>query len=133
MPLRELTEQALVLELSPVGALVNDHGDILYIHGHTGMYLQPAAGEPSTNILKMAREGLRVELGVALHEAAATSSTVRRPRLRVRTNGDFTSVDLTVRPVKGGPDDRAVLPGPPGADAPRRPGGGAVGSRRDAA
>ena len=42
------------------GALVNGHGDILYLHGRTGMYLEPAPGEAGVNnILKMAREGLR--------------------------------------------------------------------------
>jgi two-component system CheB/CheR fusion protein len=105
VPLRELTEQALVQELGAAGVLVNDQGDILYIHGRTGMYLQPAAGEPSTNILKMAREGLRAELGAALHEAAEIHATVRRPNLRVRTNGDFSTVNLTVRPVRHAPDD----------------------------
>jgi two-component system, chemotaxis family, CheB/CheR fusion protein len=41
------------------GALVNAQGDILYFHGRTGIYLEPAPGESkhSSNILKMAREG----------------------------------------------------------------------------
>ncbi|NLB07295.1 MAG: chemotaxis protein CheR, partial [Desulfobulbaceae bacterium] len=58
--LREVTEQALLQQRVPAGALVNGHGDILYIHGRTGMYLEPAVGEVGVyNILKMAREGLR--------------------------------------------------------------------------
>ena len=43
--LRELTERALLQQLAPVAALVNGLGDILYLHGRTGLYLEPAPGE----------------------------------------------------------------------------------------
>jgi len=39
LPLRELTEQALLQEIVQVGALVTAQGDILYIYGRTGLYL----------------------------------------------------------------------------------------------
>ena len=100
LPLRELTEQALLEQVVPAGALVNGQGDILYLHGRTGMFLEPVPGEVSvSNILKMAREGLKRELSTALHKAAVTKDTVRYNGVRVRTNGDFTSVNLSVRPV----------------------------------
>ena len=68
------------------------------------MYLEPAPGEAGiNNILKMAREGLRRELTTALHKAAGTKEIVRHPGLRVKTNGDFTTVNLTVRPLAAGP------------------------------
>jgi two-component system CheB/CheR fusion protein len=102
-PLRELTEQALLQQVIAAGALVNGHGDILYLHGRTGMFLEPAAGEAGiNNILKMAREGLRNELTMALHKAAGIKETVCHPGLRVKTNGHFTTVNLTVRPVTTG-------------------------------
>ncbi len=104
MPLRELTEQALLQQVAPAGALVNGHGDILYLHGRTGLYLEPAPGEAGvSNILKMAREGLRRDLTMALHKATGTKEIVRHPGLRVKTNGDFTTVNLTIRPVAAGP------------------------------
>jgi len=102
-PVRELAEQALLRQFVPAGALVNEQGDILYLHGRTGMYLEPAPGEAGiSNILKMAREGLRRDLTQALRKATVTKETVRCPRLRVKTNGDFTLVDLTVCPVAAG-------------------------------
>ncbi len=45
LSLRELTEQALLQQLAPAAALVNGEGDILYLHGRTGAYLEPAPGE----------------------------------------------------------------------------------------
>ena len=100
MPLRELAEQTLLQQLAPASALVNAQGDILYLHGRTGMYLEPATGEVDVyNILKMAREGLRPELTTALHKAAVTKEPVRSPGLRVKTNGHFTPVNLSICPV----------------------------------
>ena len=103
LPLRELTEQALLQQIAPAAALVNGQGEILYLHGRTGIYLEPTPGEAGiNNILKMAREGLRIDLITALHKAISGKEIVRRPGLRVKTNGDFTTVDLTIRPVTAG-------------------------------
>ena len=105
LPLRELTEKALLQQVTPACALVTGQGDILYLHGRTGMYLEPAPGEAGiSNILKMAREGLRRDLTTALHKAAGTNELVRCPGVRVKTNGDFSTVNLTIRPVKAGPE-----------------------------
>ena len=103
MPLRELTEQALLQQVIAAGVLVNGQGDILYLHGRTGMFLEPAPGAAGiNNILKMAREGLKNELTIALHKAVGIKETVCHPRLNVKTNGHFTTVNLTVRPVMTG-------------------------------
>ncbi|MFZ2658282.1 MAG: chemotaxis protein CheB [Victivallales bacterium] len=103
-PMRELTEQALLQQVAPSAALVNVQGDILYLHGRTGMYLEPTPGEAGiNNILKMSREGLRRELTTALHKAASGMEIVSSPGLRVKTNGHFTTFNLTVRPVTAGP------------------------------
>jgi len=108
LPLRELTEQALLKQIALSGVLVNGRGDILYLHGRTGMYLEPAPGVAGIdNILKMAREGLGRELTVALHKATATREIVRSHGLRVKTNGHFSTVNLTVRPLTPDADETA--------------------------
>ena len=107
IPLPELIERTLLEEWDPAAALVNNHGDILYLHGRTGFYLEPTPGEAGVNnILKMAREGLQRDLTVALRKAVERSEPIRHRGLRVKTNGHFTTVDLTVRPV-------AAVPGQP--------------------
>ncbi len=103
-PLRNLTEQAIVQLIVTAGALVNKHGDILYLHGRTGMYLEPPPGETgASNILKMAREGLLRDLTIALHKVSVTKEIVRCPGLSVKTNGNRTRVNLTVCPVLSDP------------------------------
>ena len=117
LSMRELTEQALLRQIAPASALVNEQGDILYLHGRTGMYLEPTPGEAGiSNILKMAREGLRRDLTIALHKAAGTREMVRHPGLRVKTNGHHTLVNLTVCPVLAG---AAATSGSQRPDSPR--------------
>ena len=100
LSLRELTEQALLKHTALSGVLVNSKGDILYLYGRTGMYLEPAPGEAGVNnILKMAREGLRHPLATALHKVAVSKDVVRALDLHVKTNGHFTTMNLTVRPL----------------------------------
>ncbi|MDO8721736.1 MAG: chemotaxis protein CheB [Syntrophales bacterium] len=106
--LRELAEQALLHEYTPASVVVNERGDILYIHGRTGRYLEPTPGDAGMDITRMAREGLRRELATALHKAAARKETARYPGLRVKTNGDFINVNLTVRPLAAAPLDPAT-------------------------
>jgi two-component system, chemotaxis family, CheB/CheR fusion protein len=99
-PLRELVEQALLRHLVAAAALVHANGDILYLHGRTGCYLEPAPGESGiNNLLKMAREGLRRSLTTALHRAVTSGEMARCPGLRVKTNGDKTTVNLTIFPL----------------------------------
>jgi two-component system, chemotaxis family, CheB/CheR fusion protein len=118
LPLRELTEQTLLQESGRAAVLVNEQGDILYVHGRTGAYLEPAPGEADVNnILRMAREGLRRDLTNALHKAVGGKETVRRESVRVRSNGGFITADLTIRPVPvASPADRlAETDAPPEA------------------
>ena len=107
--LRELTEKALLEHYAPAGVVVNRRGDILYIQGRTGKYLEPAPGEAGVNILRMAREGLKRDLVIALRKAFASFETVTCPRLRVRSNGGVTTINLTVRPLTEGRDVRLEL------------------------
>ncbi len=111
LPLRELMEQALLRYIAPASALVNAGGDIVYLHGRTGTYLEPTAGEAGIqNIMKMAREGLRPSLSTALHHAVTTQTTSFAPNIRVKTNGHYTQVNISVHPVA------TATPGTP--DAP---------------
>ena len=108
-PLRQLTERALLQHVAAAAVLVRDRGDILYLHGRTGLYLEPAPGEAGVNnILKMAREGLKRDLAGALREAADTGKVIHRPGLRISTNDHFVTANLTVRPVT---EDPSAIPG----------------------
>ena len=98
--LQSLADQLLLQCYSPAAVLVNNKGDILYISGRTGKYLEPAAGKTNWNIFAMAREGLRHELTGALQKALRQKGAVTLRNVVVRTNGGTQAVDLTVRPLE---------------------------------
>ena len=96
---RDLAEQVLLEEYVPASVLINAEFDVLYIHGHTGKYLEPAAGDASLNLLHMARQGLRMELTAAARKALTLQAPVRYDGLQVKSNGDTSVVNLIVQPV----------------------------------
>lgn len=95
----ETFRQVLIDRFAPAAVLVNEAGDILFIHGKTGRYLEPAAGEASMNLFAMAREGLRLELASLIRRALMQRREVQSTGLRIQTNGDHQVVNLSVRPL----------------------------------
>ena len=107
--LREITEKVLLEDIVPTSVLINAQGDILYLHGRSGMFLEPAPGESGiNNIHKMAREGLKNSLSISLRKAIKTASIVYCSKVQVKFNNHFISVDYSIRPVPP-PSTRADL------------------------
>lgn len=98
--LQTLADQLLLQHFSPPAVLVNDKGDILYISGRTGKYLEPAAGKANWNIFAMAREGLRFDLGSAFQKAVRHNEEITLKGLKVGENGGTQTVDVTVRAIE---------------------------------
>ena len=92
---------------TPPGVVVNEHLEILQFRGHTGLYLEPAAGAASLNLLKMAREGLVLELRGALNDAKRRNGPARRTGVQVKSDGGFRAVDIEVIPLHPAPRSRA--------------------------
>ncbi|WP_058051236.1 chemotaxis protein CheB [Janthinobacterium sp. Ant5-2-1] len=89
-------EQLLLQKYSPAAVLLNQDGDILYINGRTGAFLEPAAGKANWNIHAMAREGLRYELAGLIKQALQSDSLVRLKGLVFKDHvGQAQGVDLT--------------------------------------
>lgn len=98
--LQSLADQLLVQHFSPPAVLANDKGDILYINGRTGKYLEPAAGKANWNIFAMARDGIRFELGSAFQKVNRVKGSVTMKGLKVGTNGGTQMVDVTVKAIE---------------------------------
>ncbi len=107
--LQNLADSLLLQQFSPAAVLVTGAGDLVYISGRTGKYLEPAAGKANWNIHAMAREGLRSELAVAMPKALRTGERVVCPHLVVGSNGGALAVDVTVHPLDSPPALRGML------------------------
>lgn len=100
---RKAADSLLLDQYAPAGVLINDELEILQFRGHTGYYLEPPPGEATHNLLKMAREGLLLDLHASIYEARKKNSTVTKEGLRVKTNGGYQEVNLKVTPIKASP------------------------------
>lgn len=98
--LQALAEQLILHRYAPPSVLANEQGNILYISGRTGKYLEPAAGKANWNIFAMAREGLRYELTAAFQKALRQDGPVALHRLRVSNHEGEQWVDITIEKLK---------------------------------
>jgi len=98
--LQSLADQLLLQHYSPPAVLTNDKGDILYISGRTGKYLEPAAGKANWNIFAMTREGLRFDLGSAFQKTIREKKAITVKGLTVGTGTGAQTVDITVQAIK---------------------------------
>ena len=98
--LQTVADQMLRTRYAPPAALVNEQGDIVYISGRTGRYLEPAAGKANWNIVAMAREGLRYDLTCALQKANRTSGVVVTHGISLGHGADSGRVDVSVQALQ---------------------------------
>lgn len=94
-----LTERILLRQHTPAAVLTSNTGDILYVSGRTGKYLEPAEGKANWNILAMAREGLRMSLQGPFTEAASRTRPTVVEGVTVGTNGGTQEVDIAIQPL----------------------------------
>jgi two-component system CheB/CheR fusion protein len=94
----EITKEMLLKSYCPSCVVINEKYDIVYFQGQTSKYLEPPVGEPSLNILKMAREELRLELRMAIHEVIERKAPVVKKNLRLKDNGNLRTINLVIKP-----------------------------------
>ena len=97
---KEIVKNTLLDDYAPPCVIINAEYNVLYIHGQTGKYLEPASGEASLNLTKMVREGLKLELTAAVRKVITRQTEVRYEGLKVKSNGGYSTVNLVVKPVK---------------------------------
>lgn len=96
--LGDLAQQALLSEYAPPAVLINRKYEILYFCGATSQFLDLPAGEPTSDLMVMARDGLRTKLRALIHRAVRDDETVS-VAARVKRDGKYHPVNLTARPL----------------------------------
>ena len=95
--LQSVADQLILQHYAPPAVLANDKGDILYISGRTGKYLEPTAGKANWNVFAMTREGLRYEVADAFQTVLRKRERVTLHGLKVGTNGGTHCVEVTLQ------------------------------------
>ncbi len=98
--IQSVADRFILNKFSPSSILVNERGDIIYISGRTGAYLEPASGKANWNIFAMAREGLSKVLPSAFRKVKATFDPVSVKDIRIGLNGGSLYVDIIVQRIE---------------------------------
>lgn len=96
--LQTVADQLLLQTFAPPAVLVNEGGDVVYISGRVGRFLEPAAGKANWNIHVMAQPSIRAQLAVALRAALQDRTSVELHGLRL-DESSATTVDITVQAI----------------------------------
>lgn len=96
--------QHLLEAYAPPSIVVNGDHEIVHLSERAGRFLQITGGEPSKNLLVVARPELRLELRTALYQAVQRASYVTVPAIRVKTEDGLEVINIIVRPVTDNQD-----------------------------
>ena len=96
---RQVAERIILQDYGSPCVFVNDRYEIVYFHGKTDEFLAQPRGEPSIDILKLAREELRPKLSTLLRKVNIQKKTIVEEGLKIPYQGDFITFDVTVRPL----------------------------------
>ena len=89
----------LLENYAPSSVLVNQDFDIVYLSGTANKFLRFTGGEPSRNLLKAVVPDLLPDLRAALFTAQREHKSSEFPNIRVRIDGEETTINLIVRAV----------------------------------
>lgn len=105
----ELAQRVLLEEFVPAAVLINRKYEILYFFGPISRYLDVPSGEPTQDLMAMAREGLRTKLRAATNQASRDGETVTVGDVRVKRSDGYHPVTVTVKPVQRPRDAEGLL------------------------
>ena len=92
-------DRVVLKNYAPVGVVVNSAMEVVQFRGRTTPYLEPAPGRPSLNVLKLARNGLAVELRTLISAVRKNDAPVKKDDVRFDSNGDKRILNLSVTPL----------------------------------
>ncbi|QIR36760.1 response regulator [Tolypothrix sp. PCC 7910] len=107
--MQRTADQIVLNQYAPVGVVINKDLEIVQFRGQTSFYLQPPAGRPSFNLLKMAKEELRLELRTAIHQAKQRQTSVRKEGIQIIENRQVRLVQVDVVPFKSARGDESYF------------------------
>ncbi len=102
-------ERCLLERYGPPCVVVNEQGDIVYLSGQTGKYLEPSTGALDVNVSNMVLRALRPEVRSAVHRAVRMREQVVHENIAVETLGGTQRLNLVVRPLGGLDDDLGLF------------------------
>ena len=105
----DLTQRLLLETYAPASVLINRKHECLYYSGPADRYLRVAAGEPSRDLLAMAREGLRNKLRAAIQQASRERTPTIATGAQAGDGGNGVAVRIEVHPVQSAGEELMLV------------------------
>ncbi len=105
----QLMQKLLVQEYAPASVLINRAFEVFCLHGATSNYLEFPSGEPSKDLLALARPGLPMKIRSAVNYAVREGQSVADETARVKRNGTHVPCTITVKPLQNAKDAEGLL------------------------
>ncbi|MCX5962087.1 MAG: PAS domain S-box protein [Cyanobacteria bacterium] len=108
--LQKEADRIVLEQFAPVGVVIDNDLEIVHFRGQTSLYLEPAPGRASHNLLKMAKDGLKLELRAAVHQASKHNLAVSKKNLQITDNEGTRQLNFEVIPLQArGVEERYFL------------------------
>ncbi|HWI92992.1 MAG TPA: CheR family methyltransferase [Flavisolibacter sp.] len=98
--LDKVVDQVLLKKYTPSCVVVSQDLDIILFRGSTGLFLEPAPGKASLNLMKMARPGLGFELRNLVYKAAKSSEPEKKVWTEVQKENKTKQITIEAIPLK---------------------------------
>ncbi|HEX2536316.1 MAG TPA: CheR family methyltransferase, partial [Chitinophagaceae bacterium] len=107
--LEKMVDEVLLSKYVPASVVISLDLEILQFKGSTGLYLEPAPGKASLNLMKMAKPGLGFEVRNLVNKCNKTGQTVRKKNIEVNWQEKRLLVSVEVMPLRPSGEDRLFL------------------------
>jgi len=107
--LEEVVNNVLLHQYTPASVVINQGLEIMQFRGATSVFLEPASGKASLNLLKMARPGLAFELRNAVRKCIKSGQTVQRSGLEIKIRDKIQLVGFEVLALNSISEDPLFL------------------------
>jgi len=107
--LEKTVDDVLYAKYVPAAVVINQEMEILQFRGATGLFLEPARGKASFNLMKMARPGLAFDLRNCIHKAQSTHTPIRKTGIVFNVKDRDHEVAIEVIPLVSNGDEGLLL------------------------
>jgi len=102
-------QRTLLDRYAPASVVINRHYEIVFFSGPVDHYLTQPPGPPTHDLIARLRDGLQTRLRTLVHTAISRGQPQVAAGARVRRNGAWHRVRVTVEPLTGATETEGLL------------------------
>lgn len=97
--IKQIAERSILNDYAPPCVLIDDKLDVLYFHGDMDNFISIPSGEPSFNLIKIARDDLRYKLNTLIRKCHKEKKPAKSKNVKLMLHENILTINLQVKPV----------------------------------